>query len=250
MQSRFHQYSFNNAILILLQTEGRATRVAGFHAWRKLGRNVRKGEKGIRILAPMTRKVRDDDETPDPDAGARVLLGFKAVPVFDIAQTDGEPLPEIASRLQGDDPQGAYAGLTEVAQSIGFSVEDADFSDERNGDCSFAEHRIRVRAGNAPAQRVKTLAHELAHALLHENHDDRALAELEAESVAFVVCAFLGVQSDNYTFGYVASWAGGGDEALAGIKATGGRIQQTANTILKKLEAAMLDRAQPITLAA
>jgi IrrE N-terminal-like domain len=106
-----------------------------------------------------------------------------------------------------------------------------------------------VRASNSPAQRVKTLAHELAHALLHENHKDRALAELEAESVAFVVCSFLDVQSDDYSFGYVAGWAGGGDEAIAGLKAAGARIQQAANTILERLEESATSAAEPQAVA-
>jgi antirestriction protein ArdC len=236
-QSRFHKYSFGNTLLILLQTQGQATRVAGFHAWRKLGRHVRKGEKAIWILAPMTRKVCDDEHHDQERAeGARVLMGFKPVTVFDLAQTDGEPLPEIATRLQGDDPLGVYGDLERVAESIGFSVEDADFDGGKNGDCNFAENRIRVRAGNAPAQRVKTLAHEIAHALLHEGFTDRALAELEAESVAYVVCASEGIESDDYSFGYVAGWSGGGDEAIAAIRTAGGRIQQAAESILEKLE--------------
>jgi hypothetical protein len=209
MQSRFHNYSFGNTLLIQLQTHGQATRVAGFHAWRKFGRHVRKGEKAIWILAPMTRKVRDDEHRDHDHAeGARVLLGFKPVTVFDLAQTDGEPLPEIATRLQGDDPLGVYGDLERVADAMGYRVEDADFDGGKNGDCNFANKRIRVRAGNAPAQRVKTLAHELAHALLHEGFTDRALAELEAESVAYIVCASQGIESDDYSFGYVAGRSG------------------------------------------
>ncbi len=233
VQSQFHQYSFNNTLLILLQRPT-ASRVAGFHAWRKLGRNVRKGERGIWILAPVTRKVRDDaivDEKP------RVVMGFRPVPVFDIAQTDGEQLPEsCCTLLDGDDVSGVYGRLLGVAQSIGYSVEDAEFTDSRNGDCIFSERRIRVRTDNAPVQRVKTLAHELTHAMLHEHSTDRALAELEAESVAFIVCANVGINSDDYTFGYVANWAGGGDEAIAAIKASGARIQQTADDIRGRVD--------------
>lgn len=235
VQSQFHQYSFNNTLLIQLQCST-ASRVAGFQAWRKLGRNVRKGEKGIWILAPMTRKVSNDDDAVVDDK-ARVLMGFKPVPVFDIAQTDGEPLPEsCCTLLDGDDVTGMYGQLVAVAQSIGYSVEDAEFTDSRNGDCTFSERRIRVRSENAPLQRVKTLAHELAHAMLHEHSTDRALAELEAESVAYVVCANIGVNSDEYSFGYVANWSGGGDEAIAAIKASGSRIQHAADDILGRLE--------------
>jgi antirestriction protein ArdC len=236
VQSRFHRYSFHNSLLIQLQCPG-ATHVAGFHAWRKLGRFVRKGEKGIWILAPVTKRVDDDDS----DDKVRTVVAFRAVAVFNISQTDGDELPAVCKRLEGDDSTQAYRGLVDVAPSIGYSVEDADFSGEKNGDCAFDMRRIRVRAGNSSAQRVKTLAHELAHALLHEGFNDRALAELEAESVAYVVCSALGLDSDVYTFGYVAVWSGGGDEAIAAIKSAGTRIQQTADSILTKLEAA--DRA-------
>lgn len=157
----------------------------------------------------------------------------------DVAQTDGEPLPEsCCTLLDGDDVTGVYGRLVAVAQSIGYSVEDAEFTDSRNGDCTFSERRIRIRRNNAPSQRAKSMCHELAHAMLHEHADNRALAELEAESVAFIVCANVGINSDDYSLGYVANWAGGGDEAIAAIKASGARIQQTADDILGRLKAA------------
>ena len=231
MQSRFHHYSFNNTLLIMSQRPD-ATRVAGFNAWRKLDRFVRKGEKGIWILAPMVYKTDAGDESTD-DATKRVLRGFKPVPVFDQSQTDGQELPEICTRLDGDDDGNVYSQLRSVALSLGFSVIDTDeLAEGVNGDCSHLEQRIRVRLSNSPAQRVKTLAHELGHAILHEQHDNRPLAELEAESVAFIVCANNGINSDDYSFGYVTGWAGGGDEARDAIKASGSRIQQAADRIL------------------
>ena len=121
-QSRFHRYSFGNVLLIAAQCH-EATRVAGFNAWRKLNRFVRKGEKAIWILAPMVYKNADAEDGEDD----RVIRGFKFVPVFDVAQTDGEELPSICNRLDGDDPAGHYAQLLTVAQSIGFTVEDHEF---------------------------------------------------------------------------------------------------------------------------
>jgi antirestriction protein ArdC len=233
VQSRFHHYSFRNTLLIQLQCP-EATRVAGFRAWQQLDRQVRKGEKAIWILAPVTRKRGDGDI--DDEGGARILVAFKPACVFDISQTDGEPLPEVCSRLDGAAPDGVYDYLIEVAHSIGYSVEEDYLPGARNGACNFAERHIRVEVSNSQAQQVKTLVHELAHALLHENADDRALAELEAESVAFVVCTALGVESDDYSFGYVTGWAGGGDEAVASIKESASRIQQTADRILAALE--------------
>jgi antirestriction protein ArdC len=227
-QSRFHRYSFHNVLLIATQCP-QASRVASFSAWRRLGRSVRKGEKAIWILAPLFKKVERDEEEHS------VLRGFKWVPVFDVSQTEGEALPVICAPLDGGDPAGRYEELVAVASSLGFSVLDHRFFGAANGDCSHAERLVRIEATNAPAQRVKTLAHELAHALLHEHFSDRALAELEAESTAYVVCRRLGIDSSGYSFGYLAAWAGGGEEATAAITAAGQRIHRAAGAILAPL---------------
>jgi antirestriction protein ArdC len=227
LQSRFHRYSFGNILLIDAQRH-EATRVAGFNAWRKLNRFVRKGEKAIWILAPMVYKNADAEE----GGHDQIIRRFKFVPVFDIAQTDGEELPSSSRRLGGNDQNGLYADLVAVAQSIDFTVQDHEFGGTTNGDCSHFERRIRVETTNSPAQRTKTLAHEIAHALLHEKCDNRLVAELEAESTAFVVCHVLGLDTSFYSFGYVASWAGGAEQAIAGIKRSCDRIQKTAARIL------------------
>jgi len=237
-QSRFHHYSFGNVLLIAAQCR-QATQVAGFNAWRKLNRFVRKEEKAIWILAPMVYRIAD---AKDGDID-RVIRGFRFVPVFDITQTEGEEVPSISNRLAGDDQQGRYAQLLTVAQCIGFRVEDHEFNKEANGDCCHAERRIRVEMTNSPVQRVKTLAHELAHALLHESCDNRALAELEAESTAYVVCQRLGINSGDYSFGYVATWAGGGNQAIAAIRTSGERIQKSAAAILQAFEPEAADEA-------
>jgi antirestriction protein ArdC len=181
-QARFHHYSFSNSLLILVQRPS-ATRVAGFHTWRRLGRIVRRGERAIWILAPVTRQVAETDSST-PDATKRVIATFRPVPVFDAEQTEGKPLPEVCNLLAGDDPYGAYSGLVTIAESIGFTVQDHVFDGETNGDCTPQLQRIRVEVNLAPAHRVKTLAHELGHALLHVDVADRGLNELEAESVA------------------------------------------------------------------
>ena len=231
-QSRFYHYSSNNVMLILTQRH-EATQIAGFNAWKKLGRFVKKGEKAIWIVAPMRYKVVDDQKNDDEQ---QVIRGFKWVPVFAISSTDGEELPSVCHKLAGDDPDGLFDRLTVVADSIGFHVENVELQGSVNGDCTYREKRVRVELTNAPAQRVKTLAHELAHALLHENFKDRALAELEAESTAFIVMSTLGIDSSNYSFGYVTTWAGGGDQAIAGIKASCERIQKSAASILRAFE--------------
>jgi len=231
VQGRFHHYSFSNSLLIGAQDPG-ASRVAGFATWKRLGRSVRKGERAIWILAPVTgRRTRSDDGEE-----RRPVVGFRPVPVFDVAQTEGDPLPEVCRVLQGDDPEAWFARLVGCAGSLGYSVVSTELPGATNGDCAFARRRIRVECRNERAQQVKTLAHELAHALLHEGTDDRPLAELEAESTAYVVCRTFGLDTGEYSFGYVACWAGGGPEAVARIKASGGRIQQAASVILSGLE--------------
>ncbi len=238
MQSRFHSYSFNNTLLILGQ-KPEASRVAGFNAWRKLDRFVRKGEKGIWILAPMVYRSDAGEDTRAGDEPTKVIRGFKPVAVFDISQTDGAELPEVCARLEGEDDAGLFERLRTVAASIGFTIEDATDLGGANGMCAHEERRIVLLASNSPIQRVKTLVHELGHAILHAPGDgrphSRGLMELEAESVAFVVCAASGIKSDEYSFGYVATWSGGGDEALAAIKASGGRIQRAAEQVLGAL---------------
>ena len=232
VQGRFHHYSFANSLLICSQDPG-ATRVAGFATWKKLGRSVLKGERAIWILAPMTgRRTRTDDAEE-----RRPIVGFRPVPVFDVAQTEGDPLPEVCRNLAGEDPTACFTLLEERAQAMGYSVVRTELPGATNGDCAFALRRIRVECRNEPAQQVKTLAHELAHALLHEGMDDRPLAELEAESTAFVVCRNLGLDTADYSFGYVACWAGGGREAVAQVKSSGGRIQRAASVILDVFEA-------------
>jgi antirestriction protein ArdC len=236
VQRRFHRYSFQNTLLIAQQRPD-ATRVAGFHTWRGVGRAVRKGSKGIQIIAPVTRKRQVEGQGDDDPTTIKHLVGFKVAYVFAYEDTDGEPLTDSpCQRLDGEDPDGAYAQLVEVAHTLGYTVEEDFLPGERNGDCNFVERRIRVEVSNSPAQQVKTLAHEIGHALMHEDFTNRELAELEAESVAFIVCEGLQLDTSRYSFGYVANWAGGGDEAIKNITASGNRIQLAAKSILDALE--------------
>jgi len=204
-----------------------------------MGRSVRKGSKGIAIICPVVRrtKVRDED-ADDERVVAGTPTGFRIGNVFAVEDTDGEPLPETpCHRLDGDDPDGSYTKLTAVADSMGYTVEvTGQLPRECNGDCNFAARRIRIAASNRPAMRVKVMIHELAHALLHDPADGyaggREQAELEAESVAFVAGADLGLDTSAYSFGYVAGWSGGGKEAIRGIAASAQRISKAAKQIL------------------
>jgi len=244
VQRRFHQYSWGNCLLIAIQRPD-ATRVAGYHAWQKLNRQVNVGEKGIRILAPVTYKkstTEGPDTNPDDSPEVRVLRSFRSVAVFDISQTSGEPLPEITTRLLGDDSAYAHRRLMTVAGELGYRVEFTELPGERNGECDFRTSTIRVRAGLDAAHVCKTLAHELGHAILHYPSEmpvgglPQQIVELEAESVAYVVCNELGIDSSQYSLGYIAHWSGDGASAVFGIDTSAARIRKASHVILDALE--------------
>jgi antirestriction protein ArdC len=227
VQARFHNYSFGNVLLIHLQRPT-ATRVAGYRAWQALGRQVQKGEKAIKIWAPMIGKDKEADD------GSTKLYGFRLANVFDVAQTDGEELPEIVHLLTGDGPEGVWDRLVDIAQELGFAVG-MDELNGPNGWCNHMTHEIMVEVNRDDAQQMKTLVHEIGHAILHgENRLARELMELEAESVAYIVCQAVGLETSDYSFGYVAHWAG--ESAVEGIRASGERIQKAANQVLGMLE--------------
>ena len=247
--SKFHNYSFGNQLLIALQMP-EATRVAGYNAWKDLGRQVRKGEKSIRILAPRTGYKKDKE------AGEKTeekFLYFVSVGVFDVAQTDGDDLPEIASLLTGAGPAGAWAALVAFAESIGFKVVVQGMaSPSLNGYCSHLDKLIAISAANDEAMQVKTLAHEIGHALLHGESTPgdmtRGEKELEAESVAFIVGKELGLDTGDYSFGYVASWAQGGDKALEALKASAARIHDAAKQVINSVSYSAEHLADAVTI--
>jgi antirestriction protein ArdC len=240
VQRRFHRYSWGNTLLIGCQRPD-ATRVAGFHAWLRLGRHVRKGEHGIAILAPVVPRLRIlDAESGEETWIAGAPRAFRVAHVFDVSQTEGHELPPPpVSRLEGADPDDRYTQLRTVAHSLEFTVEEDHLEGEVNGDCNHALRRIRVEVANEPRQQVKTLAHELGHAILHA---DRAgltpgQVELEAESVAYIVCVGLDIDSSQYSFGYLAVWAGGAEQARPSIAESAERIQKAARIILDGIAA-------------
>lgn len=230
-QARLPHYSFRNTLLIRAQCP-EASYVASRSGWKKLGRTVPPGASAIWVLAPMRRR-----EAGDRSEARLVLAGFRWTEVFDVAATEGGDLALPCARIEGDDPAGAFDRLAALGRSWGFTVVDHRFEGLTCGDCSHRARRIRVGTALSPAQRTKTLAHELAHAAAHADAPDRALAELEAESVAWIVCRALGIDASGYSFGYLASWAGGGDVAIRAISASAGRIQRCAASILNGLDA-------------
>lgn len=250
--AHFHRYSFSNLLLIYLARPD-ATRVAGIRTWNRLGRRVRKGEHGIPILAPCLYRADPppdgappgDEPDREPSATAdgkprRVPRGFRVVYVFDIAQTDGDPVPDVAPvLLDGDDPGRLYDALAAQVAAAGYTLHRADIPiDGANGLTDYLARSVTVRPDVSDAQACKTLAHELAHVLLHHPDDGpaptRDRAEVEAESVAYVVCHAAGLGTADYSLPYVARWA---DGDLALIRASAERVVATARRVLDQLAA-------------
>jgi len=239
--ARFHRYSSWNTIAIFVQRP-EATVVGGYRTWQQLGRHVRRGERGIAILAPCTYRTNsagNDNAEPPDEPGRTVLRGFKVVHVFDVDQTEGEPLTQIApALLQGDAPASLLDSLVASISAAGFTFERGPMPapyTQANGITAHDTRRVVVRHDLAPAQAAKTTAHELAHVLLHgpdRPAQTRDRAEVEAESVAYVVCAACGVDTDTYTFPYVSHWAKGD---LDLVRATAERVMACARRILDDL---------------
>jgi antirestriction protein ArdC len=226
--ARFHKYSWHNVFLIAAQRPT-ATRVAGFQTWRSLGRFVRRGEKGIAILAPIVSRRRVDD-LDDRDVESRTVAGFHTVHVFDITQTDGEPLPEVAHA--SGDPGDKIAAMRTAILASGITLEYADDLDGALGTSSGG--RIQVLNGLAPAEELMVLAHEWAHELLHRTGERpaRDTRELEAEAVAFVVGEAVGLDAGQAASDYVQLYRGDREALAESLD----RIQHAAATILRALD--------------
>ena len=205
VMSRFHKYSWGNCLLIYSQRP-QATHVAGFHAWLKLGRHVRKGEKGIVILAPMVGRKRSDDQLTE-DAQT-CLYGFRAAHVFDLVQTEGEPLPEFAT-IKGD-PRDSAERLEAFIRSRDIALEYDSGIAPAKGLSSGG--KITLLPDLPPADRFATLAHETAHELLHRGErrtkTTRTVRETEAEAVAFVVCEAVGLDTNSASADYIRLYSG------------------------------------------
>jgi len=234
--SRFHRYSAGNVFLIAVQRPD-ATRVAGYRTWQSLGRQVRKGEHGIRILAPcryVSAVVTDDDGSEHKTYGVR---GFTTTTVFDVSQTEGDELPDVGpTLLEGEGVAGLWDGLTARVTALGYSLERGDCGGA-NGRTDHSTRTVTVRDDVSDAQATKTLAHELAHVILHPcttaYFQCRGRSEVEAESVAFLVCRAAGLPTDGYSFPYVAGWANGETDV---VRETADKVLTTARTILASLE--------------
>jgi len=240
--SNFHRYSFNNHLMIFCQRPD-ATLVAGFQRWKSMNRSVMKGEKGIAIFAPCSYRTKIEDDNGE-EKSFQQLRGFRIVHVFDISQTEGEELPDLDAirpkLLNGDAPEGIWDALLSQAKAVGFEVV-RDQKRSENGYCDFVGKKIAVRPDVAPAQAVKTLVHELGHALLHgdEVGRSREIQEVEVESVAYIVCDALGLDTGDYSFAYVARWSDGFSKL---VKDTAERVIGCAEQILEGLEVASAEQ--------
>ena len=253
--AKFHNYSFNNTLLIAMQG---GQLVAGFNKWKgTFHRTVKKGEKGIKILAPAPYKVKqkmekldeqgkpilDKDGKPLTEEKTVQIPAFKVVSVFDVSQTEGEPLPSIAvNELSGSvqDYQDFFKALEQASPvPIGFE----DIEGGAHGYFHLLDNRIAIQEGMSQLQTIKTAIHEIAHAKLHAidpndpeqtNRPDSRTREVQAESVAYAVCQHYGLDTSEYSFGYVAGWSSGRE--LAELKASLEVIRSTAHELISALD--------------
>ena len=258
VMSKFHNYSFNNTLLIAMQKPD-ASLIAGFNAWKNnFGRNVMRGEKGIRILAPSPYKIRQEVEKKDPQTGKTVIgkdgkpvtetkeiqiPAYKVVAVFDVSQTEGRELPTIgANELTGDVEQyeDFFAALEKTSPvPMGFEKIEGT----AHGYYHLEEKRIAIDEGMSQLQNLKTAIHEIAHAKLHDidlnapeqpDRPDRRTREVQAESIAYTVCQHYGLDTSDYSFGYVAGWSSGRE--LAELKTSLETIRATAAEIINSID--------------
>ena len=260
VMSRFHNYSFNNTLLIAMQKPD-ASLIAGFNAWKnQFERNVKKGEKGIKIIAPSPFKIKQEMEKIDPDTRKPVvgrdgkpiteekeitIPAYKVVSVFDVSQTEGRELPSLAvNELTGDVDRykDFFAALEKTSPApIGFEKIEGG----AHGYYHLEDKRIALDEGMSELQTLKTAIHEIAHAKLHDidlnapkdeqqPRIDRRTREVEAESVAYTVCQHYGLDTSDYSFGYVAGWSSGRE--LAELKSSLETIRSTAAEIINSID--------------
>lgn len=279
--ARFRTRSFNNALLIWMQhmaafeagrvPEPMPSYVAGFKQWLSLGRSVLKGQAGYMIQAPVTARFAtampldpaswrrlERNEKPQPGEIVRSkMVGVRPAHVWDVTQTAGAPIPERPSPrlLEGEAPVGLWDGLAHLIQAHGFAVlhvAHAGLIRGANGLTDYNARTVAVRQDMDDAAQVKTLAHELAHVMLHgpDNPDavhHRGIGEVEAESVALMIGAAHGLDTTSYTIPYVSSWATSveGRSAVEVVQATGERVRGTAVKILDDLPTAQVGGGDP-----
>ena len=255
--SKFHNYSFNNTLLIAMQKPD-ATLVAGYKAWQKnFERHVNKGEKAIRILAPAPYKIKeerdkidpvtqelllDKDGNPQKEEVEITIPAFRAVSVFDVSQTDGKPIPELAAKELLSDVEG-YQDMIRAVEAISpVPIELEEIAGDSKGYYDREAKRIAVQENMSESQTLKTMIHEVAHSKLHSKEveqdeqmrKDRNTKEVEAESVAYTVCQHFGIDTSDYSFGYIAGWSSGRDTKE--LRSSMDTIRRTASELITGIE--------------
>lgn len=240
--SKFHQYSFNNTMLILGQYPS-ASLIAGYNSWKNnFNRQVNKGEHAIKILAPYQIKIKlekDQENNEEPTQEEVKVTRFHLVNVFDISQTTGDPIPEFVTDLKGTshDADALIEAIQDVATiEIQFIEQENDVSLQNGakGYYSPVEDKIVVNSNLDTIQKAKTLVHEYAHSILHKQTDkSREQKEIEAESLAFVICNHFNIDTSDYSFGYIASYANEDYDTLKGVLTN---IQANAHELIEKVE--------------
>lgn len=267
--AKFHNYSFNNTLLIAMQ-KPEATLVAGYQAWqKKFNRQVKRGEKGIQIIAPAPFKEKQEIEKTDPETGEivigkdgqpetevveRVITKFRVTTVFDVSQTTGEPIPEFeVSELEGDVL--IYHDFMESLKMVApVPIRFIEIDGEAKGFYQLVDKYIAIQPGMSEAQTMKTAVHETAHAVLHDRDQmeaegivkDQLTREVEAESVAYVVCNHFGLDTSEYSFSYIASWSSG--KNMKELRASMDTIRKTSADMIgqieEKLKELQIERAE------
>ena len=258
VMSRFHRYSVNNTMLIYMQKPD-ATLVAGYNKWKdQFERHVKKGEHGITIIAPTPYKKKIEEQKLDPDTKAPILDKdgkivteekeieipmFRPVKVFDVSQTDGKPLPELASSLSGNVPN--YEAFMEaLRRSAPVPITFEAMAADTDGYFSADHQKIAIRQGMSEVQTVSATVHEIAHSKLHdhkkqENEEgaekkSRRTEEVEAESISYAVCQYYGIQTGENSFGYIASWSQG--KELKELRASLENINKTSCELISDID--------------
>ena len=255
--SKFHNYSFNNTLLIAMQ-KPEASLVAGYKAWQKnFDRHVNKGEKAIRILAPAPYKIKEERDKVDPvtqeimldrDGNPQkeeveiTIPAFRAVSVFDVSQTDGKPIPELEAKELLSDVEGYQDMIHAVETVSSVPIEMEEIAGESKGYFDREARRIAVQENMSESQTLKTMIHEVAHSMLHNKEveqdeqarKDRNTKEVEAESIAYTVCQHFGVDTSEYSFGYIAGWSSGRDTKE--LKSSMDTIRRTASELITGIE--------------
>ena len=286
VQAKFHHYSARNVLWLMAQAEDRKmqlSNVAGFHTWRKLGRQVDKGVHGFRVLAPVTFNHTKTDKEMDADrvytgemksnsniadstkTVERRIAGFRVETVFDVSQTSGPPetlpTPPVVHKLEGEAPVALKSAVRAEIDQLGYKIKMANavlegWSEDQNGATMPQVKIMQIRDDLTHPQEIKTLLHELAHITMEHTGSD-SHSETEAESVAYIVCHNLGIDSGDYSFGYVAGWA----TSTATVQASAENIRRTSLRLIERLderlktstpqnELEVLRKTKPITTTA